>query len=99
MVVAISRTLVVDLSKQVDAFGCIPQAARMAVGRVLGDAPAGARMRVELGTATLVDDAVIRVLLDYVPRHDIEVCGAETRTVARLVRQLRGEADEFGDAA
>lgn len=87
----IEGTLVVDLSGLVDAFGSLPSTARMVVGSVLAGAPIGARVRVELGVASFVDLAVERVLIDYEPRHDMEVCGANPAAVARLVRALRGE--------
>ncbi len=95
----IEGTLVVDLTRHVDAFGAIPAAARMGVGAVLASAPLGARVRVEVGGATFVDLAVLRVLMDYGPRHDLEVCGANPATVARLVRALRGESATGRDAA
>jgi len=95
----IAGTLVVDLTRHVDAFGTIPAPARMSVGTVLASAPTGAKVRVEVGSATFVDPAVERVLVDYAPRHDMEICGARPATVARLVRALRGESDELGGAA
>ncbi len=95
----ITGTLVVDLSASVDAFGAIPAAARMGVGTVLAGAPVGARVRVEVGGATFVDLAVLRVLLGYRPRHDLEVCGANPGTVAMCVRALRGEPDGLWGAA
>jgi len=91
VVVVIEGTLVVNLGAYLDAFGAIPAAARMVAGGVLAGAPIGARVRVEIGGARSVDLAVERVLSDYEPRHDMEICGSNPATVARLVRVLRGE--------
>jgi hypothetical protein len=98
--VKVTGELVVDLARHVDPHGCVPADARKVVGRVLSAAPRGVLVYVELGGAAVVDAAVVRVLLEYAPRHPYTVRGAKPATVSRLVRLLRGEPDELlGGAA
>jgi hypothetical protein len=93
--VRVDGELVVDLARHVDPHGCVPADARNVVGKVLATAPAGVLVNVELGGAVAVDATVLRVLLDYAPRHPYKVRGARAAAVSRLVRLLRGEPDDL----
>jgi hypothetical protein len=92
---AVTGELVIDCRPYIDADRWVSGDARKLVGKVLGAAPRGAVVHVELGNATGVDGELGRALASFAPRHPIVVRGSDSATVSRVVRRLRGEPDDL----